>query len=459
MNTVNTPRTIKVVIIGDSGAGKTSFRNQYIIGRFSSAYRATIGADFITKKLPHHANPEESVILQIWDTAGQERFSALSTAFFRGADAAILMFDVTNPDSLTSLRRWWEEFAAKCPVPQGTEADFCATFVGNKVDLSPEHGPYTGEANGNGKHSQSTSNGGGRVVTEQIAQQFLRDLIPVPHPPTPLPERPTHRRTITIDGISLGSNDSGDDLATQPANIPQSNGHTRPISSDTEPESPPRSVSRPRSIGVLSSSPRAPWISRIKSRAMSRERNSTATTGHSIYHTPATSLFRTTSPARGVSSRGASPNQSQLPRGGSSVISMETARSQFSPSTPAQPSRSRLVPYSLAATAGSDTTAKPQKAPDAVAPLDLEESTEHPDSTQERMPPETGPRLFWASARTGNGVAPVFEYIARRVVQRWEWEESRLGYDEGEEEADGPTALRLRDDWGKGKKSWKAACC
>ncbi|KAG8719731.1 hypothetical protein FRC08_002157 [Ceratobasidium sp. 394] len=460
MSTANTPRTIKIVIIGDSGAGKTSFRNQYITGRFSSAYRATIGADFITKKLPHHANPEESVMLQIWDTAGQERFSALSTAFFRGADAAILMFDVTNPDSLTSLRKWWEEFAAKCPVPRGTEIDFCATFVGNKVDLSPEHGPYTGEANGNGQHSKPASNGGGHAVTEQLAQQFLQDLIPAPRPLTPPPEQPTHRRTITIDGVSLNSNDSNDNLATRPADIPQSNGHARPISSDTEPESPPPSMFRHHSIGAVSSSPRPPWLSRIKSRGLNREGNGTATTGHSIYHTPAASLFRTTSPARGVSSRGVSPNQSQLPRGGSSVMSMETARSYFSTSTPTQPSRSRLASYPSTASAASDTTIKPQKTANAVVLPDVEEPvTEHSDPTPESTPPETGPRLFWTSARTGDGVAPVFEYIARRVIQRWEWEESRLGYGEGEEDDDGPTALRLRDDWGKGKKSWKTACC
>ncbi|KAG9124700.1 hypothetical protein FRC07_010590 [Ceratobasidium sp. 392] len=461
---MSTPRTIKIVIIGDSGAGKTSFRNQYITGRFSSAYRATIGADFITKKLPHHANPEESVLLQIWDTAGQERFSTLSTAFFRGADAAILMFDVTNPDSLTALRKWWEEFAAKSPIPQDTEADFCATFVGNKIDLSSEHGPYKAEVNGNGKHSQSISNGGVHTVTEHSAQNFLRELIPLPRPPiTPLPERPTHRRTITIDGVSVKSNDSDDNLATQPTDIPHSNGHAQPVSSDTEPEpeSPPRSPSRSRSIGIVSGSPHTPWASRMKSRAFSREGNGTATTGHSIYHTPAASLFRTTSPARDRVSRGASPSKSQHRRGASSVMSMETARSYFSASTStAQPVRSRLVSSSSAATDASDATIKPQKVSDVAALPDLEETvTEAPDPTAENGPPETGPRLFWASARTGDGVVPVFEYIARRVVQRWEWEESRLGYDEGEDEDDGPTALRLRSDWGKGKKSWKAACC
>ncbi|QRV76975.1 Ras-related protein Rab-7A [Ceratobasidium sp. AG-Ba] len=466
MNPGNTPRTIKVVIIGDSGAGKVSHRLQYITGRFSSAYRATIGADFITKKVPHHANPEEFVMLQIWDTAGQERFSSLSTAFFRGADAAILVFDVTNRNSLNSLKKWWEEFATKCPVPRENEVEFCVTFVGNKIDLSAEHGPYNAEngshdtgmnGNGNGTHVSQSTHGRGPVVTEQLAQQFLRELIPLPKPATPTPERPARRRTITIDGVSLDSDDSLDRPTTRPADIPHANGHPRMVSSDTEPEpeSPPRSVSRARSIGAPSGSPRPPWISRIKSRALSREGNGTATTGYSIYHTPATSLFRTTSPVRGR----ASPNQSQLRRGGSSVMSMETARSHFSASTPVQ-SRSRLVSYSSVGTTESDATVKPNKVSDGTALPDLEEtSTNPPDPALENTPLETGPQLFWASACTGQGVSSIFEYIARRVVKRWEWEESRLGFDEAGDEDEGPTALRLRDDWGKGKKSWKAACC
>ncbi|KAF9033977.1 hypothetical protein BDZ89DRAFT_538474 [Hymenopellis radicata] len=81
--------TIKVVVIGASGVGKTSLRSQYITSRFSTGYRATIGADFISKTITVPGAEEEEVVLQIWDTAGQERFSSLSTAFFRRADAVL----------------------------------------------------------------------------------------------------------------------------------------------------------------------------------------------------------------------------------------------------------------------------------------------------------------------------------------------------------------------------------
>ncbi|KAF8995895.1 P-loop containing nucleoside triphosphate hydrolase protein, partial [Cyathus striatus] len=126
--------TIKLVVIGPSGVGKTSLRGQYISGRFSNGYRATIGADFITKTLPHPTKPDESVTLQIWDTAGQERFSSLSTAFFRGADAALLMFDVNSPETLESLRKWWNDFKDQAPLRDEDIPEFCCVVVGNKVD-------------------------------------------------------------------------------------------------------------------------------------------------------------------------------------------------------------------------------------------------------------------------------------------------------------------------------------
>ncbi|KAH9963601.1 small GTPase superfamily, partial [Russula dissimulans] len=128
-------RTVKLVIIGNSGVGKTALRNQYVSGRFTAGYRSTIGTDFITKTLPHHSNPEETVTLQIWDTAGQERFSSLSSAFFRGADAAILIFDVNQPETLRALGRWWSEFCTHAPLSDEEMEEYCLVVVGNKTDL------------------------------------------------------------------------------------------------------------------------------------------------------------------------------------------------------------------------------------------------------------------------------------------------------------------------------------
>ena len=70
------------------------------------------------------------------DTAGQERFSSLSAAFFRGADAALLMFDVNRPETLDGLNKWWDEFKVRAPVPDEEAEDYCCVVVGNKVELN-----------------------------------------------------------------------------------------------------------------------------------------------------------------------------------------------------------------------------------------------------------------------------------------------------------------------------------
>ncbi|MED6204129.1 hypothetical protein PIB30_006195 [Stylosanthes scabra] len=82
---------LKVIILGDSGVGKTSLMNQYplVFGslKFSNQYKATIGADFLTKEVQFE---DRLFTLQIWDTAGQERFQSLGVAFYRGADCCVL---------------------------------------------------------------------------------------------------------------------------------------------------------------------------------------------------------------------------------------------------------------------------------------------------------------------------------------------------------------------------------
>ena len=70
---------LKVIILGDSGVGKTSLMNQYVNKKFNAQYKATIGADFLTKEV---TVDDRLVTMQIWDTAGQERFQSLGVAFY-----------------------------------------------------------------------------------------------------------------------------------------------------------------------------------------------------------------------------------------------------------------------------------------------------------------------------------------------------------------------------------------
>ena len=98
---------LKVIILGDSGVGKTSLMNQYVNKKFSNQYKATIGADFLTKEV---MVDDRLVTMQIWDTAGQERFQSLGVAFYRGADCCVLTYDVTAPNTFKSLDSWRDEF-------------------------------------------------------------------------------------------------------------------------------------------------------------------------------------------------------------------------------------------------------------------------------------------------------------------------------------------------------------
>eukprot|EP01035_Chromulina_nebulosa_P005915 gene5915-8011_t len=120
---------LKIVILGDSGVGKTSLMNQYVSERFSAQYKATIGADFLTKEV---MIDDKVVTLQIWDTAGQERFQSLGVAFYRGADACILVYDITAEKSFEQLNTWREEFLRQSN-PKDIE-NFPFVLVGNKVD-------------------------------------------------------------------------------------------------------------------------------------------------------------------------------------------------------------------------------------------------------------------------------------------------------------------------------------
>ncbi|PRT55042.1 putative Ras-related protein Rab7 [Wickerhamiella sorbophila] len=121
---------LKVIILGDSGVGKTSLMQQYVNKKFSTQYKATIGADFLTKEL---TLDDRRVVMQIWDTAGQERFQSLGVAFYRGADCCVLMFDVNNAKSFEALDTWRDEFLIQAN-PTDLE-NFPFVVIGNKIDV------------------------------------------------------------------------------------------------------------------------------------------------------------------------------------------------------------------------------------------------------------------------------------------------------------------------------------
>jgi Ras-related protein Rab-7A len=121
---------LKVIILGDSGVGKTSLMNQYVNKKFSNQYKATIGADFLTKEV---MVDDRLVTMQIWDTAGQERFQSLGVAFYRGADSCVLVFDVNVAKTFENLDSWRDEFLIQAG-PRDPD-NFPFVVLGNKIDL------------------------------------------------------------------------------------------------------------------------------------------------------------------------------------------------------------------------------------------------------------------------------------------------------------------------------------
>ncbi|EEH10063.1 GTPase Rab7 [Histoplasma capsulatum G186AR] len=121
---------LKVIVLGDSGVGKTSLMNQYVNKKYSSSYKATIGADYLTKDV---LVDDRLVTLQLWDTAGQERFQSLGVAFYRGADCCVLVYDVNNSKSFETLDSWRDEFLIQAS-PRDPES-FPFVVLGNKIDV------------------------------------------------------------------------------------------------------------------------------------------------------------------------------------------------------------------------------------------------------------------------------------------------------------------------------------
>lgn len=124
---------VKIIILGDSGAGKTSLMNMFVNSTFTAQYKATIGADFLTKEITVN---DKVISLQLWDTAGQERFQSLGVAFYRGADACVLVYDITKPKSFESLSNWMEEFLVQAGPRD--PANFPFVVLGNMCDKADQ---------------------------------------------------------------------------------------------------------------------------------------------------------------------------------------------------------------------------------------------------------------------------------------------------------------------------------
>ncbi|XP_027728869.1 ras-related protein Rab-37 isoform X1 [Vombatus ursinus] len=120
----------KVMLLGDSGVGKTCFLIHFKDGAFlSKTFIATVGIDFRNKVVTVDGM---KVKLQIWDTAGQERFRSVTHAYYRDAQALLLLYDITNKSSFDNIRAWLTE------IHEYAQKDVVIMLLGNKADVSRE---------------------------------------------------------------------------------------------------------------------------------------------------------------------------------------------------------------------------------------------------------------------------------------------------------------------------------
>lgn len=275
------------------------------------------------------------------------------------------MFDVNQPETLTALKKWWQEFRERAPLYDEDLEDYCCVVIGNKTDLV------------NSKALGSTS-----VVSEAQVLHFLDELVPSlsPSPSSPVEEVPITIEHVVSEEPTSPNDDSAIDLSS------------------------PFLQLRSQSIDINQS------LRRHSKRSSWSTHNGTVTsihTGVTSYHTPSSSLFDVYASAR----------SSPLPPSISSRLS-SPIRTQKRTSSFSSTSSSTLTITPSLFTRRNDQAAATTPSTPTLSPPTLHTTPHHP------LPPEKGPKLFFTSAKTGEGVPEVFEYIVRRVVARWEYEEA-----------------------------------
>ncbi|KAK8605036.1 hypothetical protein V6N13_082495 [Hibiscus sabdariffa] len=117
----------KIVLIGDSGVGKSNILSRFTRNEFCLESKSTIGVEFATRTLQVEG---KTVKAQIWDTAGQERYRAITSAYYRGAVGALLVYDITKRQTFDNVQRWLRE------LRDHADSNIVVMMVGNKSDLN-----------------------------------------------------------------------------------------------------------------------------------------------------------------------------------------------------------------------------------------------------------------------------------------------------------------------------------
>ena len=129
--------SLKVVVVGDSGVGKTCMLIRFVRDQFDEESQPTLGVEFLTKIVE---TGRSKIQLQLWDTAGQELFRSVTRGYYRGSAGALLVFDLTNRDSFDNIERWLRD------IRDVARSDVVTLLIGNKADLPDKRQVTTEEA-------------------------------------------------------------------------------------------------------------------------------------------------------------------------------------------------------------------------------------------------------------------------------------------------------------------------
>jgi small GTP-binding protein len=163
---------VKIVLIGDSGVGKTNLLSRFTRDQFNPDSKSTIGVEFATKTLEIEG---KTVKAQIWDTAGQERYRAITSAYYRGAIGALLLYDVTSALTFQSLTRWLQE------LRENADSNIVVMLVGNKCDLQELRAVATDEGVGFAKTESLLFIETSALDATNVQESFKRLITEVVH--------------------------------------------------------------------------------------------------------------------------------------------------------------------------------------------------------------------------------------------------------------------------------------
>lgn len=158
MDSAKPTTSVKLVLLGEAAVGKSSLVLRFVSDDFQENKEPTIGAAFLTQKC---ALPNRTIKFEIWDTAGQERFASLAPMYYRNAQSALVVYDVTKPTSFIKARHWVNELKAQA------SPGIVIALVGNKVDLVEEEDNDNDNEEGAGADSGASTDNGGADNGEQ----------------------------------------------------------------------------------------------------------------------------------------------------------------------------------------------------------------------------------------------------------------------------------------------------